>query len=83
MAGYIKEKIWHDSQEIHSQDDGSIIFEADVAGTDEVKFWIMSWGVHALVLEPESLRSEIKVEAEVMVGKYAEKTTIKEEYKIP
>jgi len=33
VAGYIKEKIWHESQEIHPQDDGSIILEGDVAGT--------------------------------------------------
>ncbi|MBN1226383.1 MAG: WYL domain-containing protein [Deltaproteobacteria bacterium] len=73
VAGYTKEKIWHASQEIfHQQDDGSIIFEADVAGTDENKFWIMNWGSHALNLDPKYLRSEIKTEAEVMVGKYAE-----------
>ena len=28
VAGYVKEKIWHESQEIHPQDDGSIVFEA-------------------------------------------------------
>jgi len=72
VAGYIKEKIWHDTQEIEDQTDGSIIFEAEVAGIDEIRFWIMSWGSHALVLEPESLRNEIKAEAEVMVGKYSE-----------
>jgi len=58
-AGYIKEKICHDSQEINQQDDGSIIFEAEVAGTDEIKFWIISWGSNAEVLEPESIRDEI------------------------
>ena len=36
------------------------------AGTDEIKFWIMSWGSHALVLEPESLRDDIRAEAEVL-----------------
>jgi predicted DNA-binding transcriptional regulator YafY len=72
IAGYIKEKIWHESQEIHSQDDGSFIFDAEVAGTDEIKFWVMNWGSHALVLEPESLRNEIRAEAEVMVKKYSE-----------
>ena len=70
MAGYIKEKIWHESQEIHSQDDGSIIFESRVAGTEEIKFWIMSWGSQALVLEPESLMDEIREEAEAMLERY-------------
>jgi len=70
VAGYIKEKIWHGSQKIHQQDDGSIIFEAEVAGTDEIRFWIMTWGSKAEVLEPESLREEIKGEAERMAKRY-------------
>ena len=70
VAGYIKEKIWHESQEIHPQDDGSIIFEAEVAGTEEIKFWTMSWGSKAEVLEPESLRDEIREEAEVILERY-------------
>jgi predicted DNA-binding transcriptional regulator YafY len=43
-----------------------------VAGTEEIKFWVMSWGSKALVLEPESLREEIRAEAEAVVGKYGE-----------
>ena len=70
VAGYIKEKIWHESQEIHPQDDGSILFEAEVAGTDEIKFWTMSWGSKAEVLEPEPLRDEIREEAEVILERY-------------
>jgi predicted DNA-binding transcriptional regulator YafY len=46
-AGYIKEKIWHDTQKIVPQKDGSIVFEAEVAGTEEIKFWAMSWGSKA------------------------------------
>ncbi|MBW2488642.1 MAG: transcriptional regulator, partial [Deltaproteobacteria bacterium] len=44
VAGYIKEKTWHATQKIKSQNDGSVIFEARVAGTDEIKYWLMSWG---------------------------------------
>jgi predicted DNA-binding transcriptional regulator YafY len=70
VAGYIKEKIWHESQRLEPQKDGSIFFEAEVAGTDEIKFWIMSWGSKAQVLEPESLRDEILRETEVMLERY-------------
>ena len=78
VAGYIKEKIWHESQQIEEQDDGSVIFEAEVAGTDEIKFWVMSWGSHALVLEPDSLREEIRIETESMLDRY-QKEVKKEE----
>ena len=70
VAGYIKEKIWHESQKVEQQSDGSIIFEAEVAGTEEIKFWIMSWGAKAEVLEPESLKDEIREEAEVILERY-------------
>jgi len=76
VAGYIKEKIWHESQQIYPQDDGSIIFEAEVAGTDEIRFWIMTWGAKAVVLEPESLREEIRAEAEMMADRYESTPTI-------
>lgn len=70
VAGYIKEKIWHESQEIHPQDDGSIIFEAEVAGTEDIRFWIMTRGSQAEVLAPTSLREEIREEAEMMARRY-------------
>ena len=70
VVGYIKEKIWHESQQIHPQDDGSIIFEAEVAGTDEIRFWIMTWGSKAEVLSPEFLKEEIRAEAEMMANRY-------------
>jgi len=52
-----------------SQKDGSIVFEAEVAGTEEIKFWVMSWGSKALVLEPDSLRQEISAESEALIVK--------------
>jgi len=70
VAGYIKEKIWHESQKINPKPDGSIIFEAEVAGTDEIRFWIMTWGSKAEVLAPASLREEIRAEAEKVARQY-------------
>lgn len=72
VAGYVKEKVWHESQSIQEQKDGSIIFEAEVAGTDEIGYWVLGWGSHAEVLEPESLREEIRAEVESLTGRYYE-----------
>jgi len=71
VAGYIKEKIWHDSQQIEPQKDGSVVFTAEVAGTDEVRHWVLSWGTSAEVLEPEYLRQEIAQELSDCLRKYA------------
>lgn len=70
-AGYIKEKVWHDSQKISEQRDGSVILEVDVAGTKEIKHWILGWGSQAQVLEPDALREEVRSEAAEILGVYA------------
>ena len=70
VAGYIEEKIWHESQIIHKQDDGSVMFEADVAVTDELKSWILGWGANAEVFGPQSLIDELKEETLRMFEKY-------------
>lgn len=67
-AGYIREKTWHETQVLTGREDGSLLFEAQVEGTDEIRFWIMSWGSHARVLEPASLKREIREEAEKMLS---------------
>jgi len=76
IAGYIREKVWHSSQKIQDQKDGSIIFEAEVSGTDEVKYWVMSWGAKALVLEPESLRKEIQSECALTLDHYTNNSEV-------
>ncbi|MGD9372134.1 MAG: transcriptional regulator [Desulfobacterales bacterium] len=67
VAGYIREKVWHDTQTIESRKDGSIVFEAEVAGTKEIKYWVLTWGAKAVVLAPKSLRDEIRAEATAML----------------
>jgi predicted DNA-binding transcriptional regulator YafY len=70
IAGYVRERVWLENQEITSQTDGSIIFAAEVAGTEEIKFWVMRWGAKAVVLSPESLREEIREEARRSLENY-------------
>jgi predicted DNA-binding transcriptional regulator YafY len=70
VAGYIREKIWHDNQKLDPQEDGSLLFEAVVTGTEESKYWILGWRSHAQVLEPESLKEEICVQAKATLNLY-------------
>jgi predicted DNA-binding transcriptional regulator YafY len=71
IAEYIKEKIWHETQKLHDNPDGSVLFEANVACTNEIKAWVMRWGAKAIVLEPEELRDEIRAETVEMLAVYA------------
>jgi predicted DNA-binding transcriptional regulator YafY len=70
-AGYIREKKWHDTQKITEGADGSVIFEARVAGLEAMKHWALSWGANAVVLEPASLRESIEKEAQVIAARHA------------
>jgi predicted DNA-binding transcriptional regulator YafY len=74
-AGYLSEKTWHASQKLQPQKDGSVVFEVEVAGTDEIKRWILTWGARAEVLAPESLREEVRREAEALVRSYSKRST--------
>jgi predicted DNA-binding transcriptional regulator YafY len=70
VAGYITEKVWHPSQRVSRRADGSVVFEAEVAGTEEIMHWVLKWGAGAEVLAPRTLREEIRREAEGMVKTY-------------
>mgnify|MGYP001820716696 FL=1 len=70
IADYIREKTWHDTQKFEMQKDGSIIFEAEVAGTKEIEFWVLKWGAKAKVLAPETLQNSIRSEIETMRAIY-------------
>ena len=72
VARYVCESNWHDSQKLSPQKDGSVLAEFDLSDTEEIKRWIMSFGQHAVVLEPESLKEEIVHEMKMLIAVYTE-----------
>ncbi len=70
VAPYIKERVWHQSQELVDEADGSVILEMVVSHLFELKKWVLSWGRQAQVLEPERLVEEVRAEVGGMVGLY-------------
>jgi predicted DNA-binding transcriptional regulator YafY len=70
VAGYIQEKVWHPTQVLEPQPDGSLIFSAEVAGLQEIRFWVLKWGADATVLAPVALREAIVREAGRMLSNY-------------
>ena len=71
-AGYVLEKTCHPSQKVATRKDGSVLFEAEVAGTREIKLWVLRWGAKAQVLAPQSLQEEIRIEAAEMLAHYTD-----------
>jgi predicted DNA-binding transcriptional regulator YafY len=70
VAGYVRERIWHPSQQLSDQADGSLIFTATVAGTEEIGHWVLRWGAGAQVLAPADLRHTVSRHAAAMLAHY-------------
>ncbi len=71
LAEYISENVWHPSQKIESNDDGSVIVHFKLGGLEEVAQWILSWGNQAEALEPNALRALVKKQAQSVVDLYS------------
>ena len=63
QARWIRERQYHASQEIEEQKDGGLILTLRVAGTEEIRRWILGYGAEVETLEPEELRLQIAGEA--------------------
>lgn len=71
QARWVGERIWHPSQKMQYQLDGSLLMSLEVADTLELKRWILGFGQEAEVLEPKELRQAIRKEAEALLDKYS------------
>ncbi len=70
VARYVTEGAWHASQRLHPQPDGGVHAHFELDNTEELKRWLLGFGRHARVLEPDTLRGELLAEAEAMIAGY-------------
>jgi predicted DNA-binding transcriptional regulator YafY len=59
VASRVLEATWHPTQTVATEPDGSLHWRATVAGTIEIRLWILAWGDDVEVLAPESLREDV------------------------
>jgi hypothetical protein len=64
MAPYIRERLWHPSQEFRELAGGRLELRLRVADTGEVRRWLLGFGAEVEVLEPLALRETIASEAQ-------------------
>ena len=64
ISGYIRERVWHESQKLAERADGSLVLTLEVAPGHELKAWIKGLLPHVRVLRPARLREEIARELE-------------------
>jgi predicted DNA-binding transcriptional regulator YafY len=68
MAGYIRERIWHESQVMEDQPQGAVVLKMSVAPGWELKAWIKGFLPHVRVVSPPALRQEIEADLEAARG---------------
>ena len=60
VADYIREKKWHDSQELRELNGGGVELRLRLSGLAEVERWVLSWGGNAVVVRPRQLAASVK-----------------------
>jgi proteasome accessory factor B len=63
VADYIREKRWHDSQELIERRDGSVELRMKLSSLAEVERWVLSWGGSAVVVKPAELAKMVRQSA--------------------
>lgn len=74
-AHYVRERIWHPTQSIEENEDGSLVLRLRTSGLEGVKRWLFTFGSGAEVLSPDCLRQELIEEIAGMTDIYHGKRT--------
>jgi predicted DNA-binding transcriptional regulator YafY len=64
IARYVKERMWHPSQEIEEQADGTVRVTLNVSNDFALRSWILGFGPLAKVVSPPTLAAQIVEELE-------------------
>lgn len=64
VADYIREKKWHDSQDLRELKDGGVELRLTLSSLAEVERWVLSWGGNAVVLRPAELAGAVRQAAQ-------------------
>ncbi len=62
-ADYVREKKWHESQQLRELKDGGAELHLKLSSLGEVERWILSWGGDAKVLKPRELADAVRKSA--------------------
>jgi predicted DNA-binding transcriptional regulator YafY len=71
LAGYIRERVWHESQTLTERDDGRVLLVLSVAPNRELRAWIKGFLPNVEVLAPVALRERIALELDEARARFA------------
>lgn len=72
-ARLVCERQWHPSQKIKPLSDGGVEMSLQLGSLEEIERWILSWGEHAVVLEPKALLERMQKNVQALSRIYFKK----------
>lgn len=72
VARLVRETVWHPTQRVEEEPDGSVILHMETRGTGELARWLAGFGGSAVVLEPPELRQAVHQLGRGIVERYEE-----------
>ena len=60
VSDYIREKKWHQSQQLRELNNGGVEVSFRLSSLEEVERWVLSWGGDAKVVKPRELAEAVK-----------------------
>ena len=73
VADRIREREWHESQELRDLPDGRLELRLRLGALPEIERWVLTWGADAEVVQPKELRTNLKATAATLLKLYGDK----------
>ncbi|MGH7943801.1 MAG: helix-turn-helix transcriptional regulator [Opitutaceae bacterium] len=70
VADRLREREWHESQELHDLPDGRLELRLRLGALPEIVRWVLTWGGDAEVMQPKELREQLKQTAAMLLKLY-------------
>ena len=70
VADRVREREWHESQELRDLPDGRLELSLRLGALPEVERWVLTWGADAEVVHPKELRQRLRATAATLLERY-------------
>lgn len=71
VAPYVRARVWHPSQQVREQADGSLLLTMNVCHDWALRSWILGWGAFARVTSPPALAAQIRSDLQSARSRYS------------
>ena len=71
VADYVREKRWHESQQLVPRKDGSLELHLKLSSLTEIQRWVLSWGGDAVVRKPRELTKSVQAAAQKILTNHS------------